>query len=156
MQRSITGFHQDGHGDWVAELDCYHNQHTRHKPPFFNREWTRTAEGRQEKIGSMLECVRCDRLELPDGLQEYKRTPEFSEDSIPAGLLKDHTTKVGVWGLIHVLEGVLFYTVQHPAVRTYSLRAGDTAVVVPVMKHHVRAQGTVRFYVAFHARPPKT
>lgn len=153
MQRNITGFHQDEHGDWVAELDCHHNQHTRHKPPFFNRPWTETEEGRNAALGKTLECLRCDRLELPEGLQEYKRTPEFTETTIPAGLLKDHNTKAGVWGLIHVLQGSLQYTVHHPADRTYDLAAGDLGIVVPLMKHHVKAPGKVRFYVAFHTRP---
>jgi hypothetical protein len=27
----IVGFHQDTEGDWVAELDCGHRQHVRHR-----------------------------------------------------------------------------------------------------------------------------
>lgn len=60
MQRAITGFHQDEHGDWVAELACGHGQHVRHKPPFQLRPWVVTAEGRASRIGTELSCVRCD------------------------------------------------------------------------------------------------
>lgn len=63
MQRSIIGFHQDEANDWVAELDCGHGQHVRHKPPFFNRPWVVTAAGRRAKLGMQLDCVRCDRQE---------------------------------------------------------------------------------------------
>ncbi len=156
MQRVITGFHQDEHGDWVAELDCYHGQHVRHKPPFFNREWTQSEAGRNAMLGTALDCVRCDRLEFPEGLQEYKRTPDFTEATIPAGLLRDHTTKTGVWGLIEVEEGSLLYTVQEPREQSHTLTPGTPGVVVPGMKHHVRTEGGVKFHVAFYARakPP--
>jgi len=60
VDRRITGFHQDEQGDWVAELDCGHQQHVRHNPPWTNRPWTQTAEGRTQKIGETLACKRCD------------------------------------------------------------------------------------------------
>jgi hypothetical protein len=34
MERRVTGFHQDGEGHWVAELECGHNQHVWHDPPW--------------------------------------------------------------------------------------------------------------------------
>ena len=98
MQSKIIGFHRDELKDWVAELECRHNQHTRHKPPFFIRPWVETPSGRDSMLGTTLNCVCCDQLQLPGGLHEYKRTPEFTESSIPQGLLKDHNTKAGIWG----------------------------------------------------------
>lgn len=67
MERKITGYHLDENGDWVAELDCGHGQHLRHKPPFFNRPWVETPEGREGMLGTVLNCVLCDALELPLG-----------------------------------------------------------------------------------------
>lgn len=66
MQRAITAFHQDELNDWVAELDCGHYQHVRHDPPWKNRPWVITAEGRKSKLGEFLECVKCDRGEAID------------------------------------------------------------------------------------------
>lgn len=60
MERKIIGYHLDEHQDWVAELDCGHGQHVRHKPPFFNRPWVTTREGRDKMLGTRLNCVRCD------------------------------------------------------------------------------------------------
>jgi hypothetical protein len=60
VERRITGFHQDEQGDWVAELECGHQQHVRHNPPWTNRPWTMTAEGRAQKIGETLSCKQCD------------------------------------------------------------------------------------------------
>ena len=46
IHRSITGFHQDEHGDWVADLECGHTQHVRHQPPWQERPWVISQEGR--------------------------------------------------------------------------------------------------------------
>lgn len=44
----------------MAELECGHEQHVRHDPPFFKREWATTKEGRDLHLGAELNCVRCD------------------------------------------------------------------------------------------------
>jgi Protein of unknown function (DUF3565) len=66
MQKAIVGFHQDEHADWVAELECGHNQHVRHDPPWQNRPWTSTEAGRLEVIGRLLGCKKCDNGEPKD------------------------------------------------------------------------------------------
>jgi hypothetical protein len=60
VQRAIVGFDQDDEGDWVAELVCGHRQHVRHRPPFFPHPWVLEPEGREERIGTPLECRLCD------------------------------------------------------------------------------------------------
>jgi hypothetical protein len=60
MQRRIVGFHQDKHADWVAELDCGHQQHVRHKPPWLVRSWVTTVQGRHNALGTLMECPLCD------------------------------------------------------------------------------------------------
>jgi tellurite resistance-related uncharacterized protein len=148
MRRKIIGYHQDEKGDWVADLDCFHGQHVRHEPPFFNRPWSDSEEGRTSKLGEVLNCVRCDALEFPEGLSEYKRTPEFTQDTIPKGLLKNHTTKLGTWGKIHVLEGELLYSPEGQM--SIRVGTGETANIPPEMLHSVAADNKVRFYVAFY------
>jgi len=152
MKRKIVGYHQDEKQDWVADLACFHGQHVRHEPPFFNRPWSDSAEGRASKIGEVLDCVSCDALEFPEGLSEYKRTPEFTQDTIPKGLLKNHRTKAGTWGKIHVSEGVLLYMPEGQ--ESIRVCAGETASIPPEMLHHVVADGAVYFYVAFYALKP--
>ena len=60
MRRAITGFEMDEEGHWVARLECGHGQHVRHDPPWMVREWVTTEEGRTSRLGSVLECKRCD------------------------------------------------------------------------------------------------
>ena len=60
MERRIAGFHQDDELHWVAELECGHNQHVRHTPPWRNRPWVTTPEGRARMLGTTLPCRKCD------------------------------------------------------------------------------------------------
>ncbi|WP_374665094.1 DUF3565 domain-containing protein [Acinetobacter sp.] len=60
MRQAIIGFHQDEEHHWVADLACGHGQHVRHNPPWQNRPWVITEQGRKEKLGVMLECKKCD------------------------------------------------------------------------------------------------
>ena len=60
MLQAIIGFHLDDEQHYVAELACGHNQHVRHTPPWQNRVWVLTEDGRKEKLGVMLECKLCD------------------------------------------------------------------------------------------------
>jgi len=152
MLRAITGYHQDEVGDWVAELACGHGQHVRHKPPFFSRPWAATDDGRTAMIGKELPCVLCDRFELPLGFAPYQRTAELDQTSIPAGLLRDHSTKPGVWGVIHVVAGRLHYIVEPPLAREHILDPATPGVVVPEVLHRVAPIDDVRFYVEFHRR----
>lgn len=90
---------------------------------------------------------------LPPGLTAYRRTPVFDQDSVPAGLLRGHSTKAGVWALIHVLEGRLEYRILEPSASTI-LAPGSPGVVVPQQLHEVKPLGPVRFFVEFHAQQP--
>lgn len=60
MERRIIGYHMDEAGDWVAELECGHEQHVRHDPPWQNRPWVMTEAGRAKFLGSDLNCRLCD------------------------------------------------------------------------------------------------
>ena len=60
MKRSITGYHRDDLGNWVAELECGHYQHVHHDPPWMLREWVTTEQGRESMLGFELHCKKCD------------------------------------------------------------------------------------------------
>src|SRR5262245_14862051 len=67
--RKITGFHLDGAGHWVAELECGHMQHVRHDPPLVSRPWILTGAGRASRLGEVLQCSDCqDELSELDSL----------------------------------------------------------------------------------------
>lgn len=85
--------------------------------------------------------------------EPYKRTPVFDENTLPAGLRKEHRTKPGVWGLIRVLEGRLRYRVFEPACETV-LTPGLAGLLLPDQPHLVEPLGPVRMQIEFYDRPP--
>lgn len=158
MERTIVGFRQDEVGDWVARLDCGHGQHMRHKPPMTTRPWVLTEEGRTGRVGMPIECPLCDRAEMPAGYAEYRRTAVFDAATVPKGLLREHRTKVGTWGVLHVLGGELDFVVLQPERGATRLRAGDTQIIVSAVPHELVLHEGARFFVAFHgpaSAPPE-
>jgi hypothetical protein len=71
-EQEIIGFHQDEHSDWVADLECGHTQHVRHNPPWMNRSWVMTNEGRRSRIGTALVCKKCEEKSAPDAESSSK------------------------------------------------------------------------------------
>lgn len=66
MKHPVVSFGRDSKGDWVARLSCGHNQHVRHDPPWQDRSWVLTAQGRERHLGHSLDCAKCDRNEPKD------------------------------------------------------------------------------------------
>jgi tellurite resistance-related uncharacterized protein len=96
-------------------------------------------------------------MPLPADVRPYKRTPTFTEATVPPGLLCAHATKEGVWGLIHVLEGRLAYRVtdrRRPRSEQVLTPDGELGVVEPTIEHEVEPLGRVAFFVEFHRREP--
>lgn len=87
---------------------------------------------------------------LPSDVVAYKRTPEFMATTVPAGLLRSHSTKAGTWGLIVVLEGALTYRILEPVVEEVRLGPSTCGVVEPTVRHEVVPEPGVRFYVEFY------
>jgi tellurite resistance-related uncharacterized protein len=146
MLRQICGFHRDDEDTWVAELACGHGQHVRHAPPWQQRAWVNSEEGRRAKLGAELDCLYCNMASLPEGVSVYTETPSFSELDMPSGLLQDHRTKAGVWAQIVVEDGRLEYTCARGV---FVLSPGIVGILEPEQPHHVRPVGRVRFHVSF-------
>ncbi len=83
----------------------------------------------------------------------YKCTPVFDENTLPAGLRKEHRTKAGVWGVIRVLEGRLRYRLLDPASETV-LDPEHPGLVLPEQPHLVEPLGSMRMQVEFYDRSP--
>jgi tellurite resistance-related uncharacterized protein len=90
---------------------------------------------------------------LPESLAHYKSTPEFTDATIPSGLLRSHTTAAGVWGRIRVLEGSLLYRINEPQIEEHILTPAAHGVIEPGVRHEVAALGPVRFCVDFLRAP---
>ncbi len=89
---------------------------------------------------------------LPEDVVAYRRTVEFDQDTMPAKMRNEHSTKPGVWALIHVLEGQLRYRVPSWSYDDI-LSPGAPGIVAPEVVHSVQPHGAVRMYVEFYAAP---
>jgi tellurite methyltransferase len=149
VRRQITVFQRDDAGDWVAELDCLHRQHVRHRPPWQDRPWVETAEGRAGRIGREIDCPLCDRAELPDGLAVVRTAGPFDAAALPPALTREHRVAAGRWGLLRVLQGSAHFEM---AGRMRILVAGDEQPIPPGVAHRVTPIGDARLEVDFLAR----
>jgi tellurite resistance-related uncharacterized protein len=154
VKRAIAGFRLDDERHWLALLDCGHGQHVRHDPPLVERAWVLDDAQRDAKLGSPLDCVRCDRRELPDHYAETRRTRRFTEATLPDALRARHSTRRGVWGVLHVRTGRLVYRQHAPFHDERVLEGGETEVILPEVEHEVEPLGAVEFEIAFHAARP--
>lgn len=85
----------------------------------------------------------------PEGLVAYKRTPDFTEATVPAGLLKAHSTKAGVWAQIHVQQGQLRFRDLETGMESL-LAVGTHRLIFPQALHEVEPAGKMQFYVEFY------
>jgi tellurite resistance-related uncharacterized protein len=92
--------------------------------------------------------------ELPADARAYKRTPTFSADTVPASLLREHSTKAGTWGLICVEQGQLRYVIpQEDSEYCAVLIPGQHGVIEPRQVHYVALESDdTQFYVEFYRR----
>lgn len=89
--------------------------------------------------------------ELPGGARPYRRIGPFAADAIPAGLLRCHDLKPGVWGLLSVEAGAIRFCWDDAAGGSRRLAAGDTMLIPPAVPHHLERQGPVTIAIAFCA-----
>jgi len=158
MQRRISGFRLDDDNHWVAVLDCHHGHHVRHDPPWQLRPWTQTDEGRASMIGEVLECPKCEWIEVPEGLTHDRTTAEWDEESVPRAIRRDHRVASGVWGRVRVLEG----SIRFQFADGLGGEVGDDGLlnttqvqpIPPGRPHHLEVVGPVRVVVDFLVMPP--
>ncbi len=141
MRRRVRQSFRDDGGRWTVRLDCGHTQH-------LGSGFAATL-GRNDTFGAPLECLDCEQLVLPAGLQSYRRTPEFDARTTPAGLRAEHRTKAGVWGSIHVIRGNLRYVTSSTRKQVLRLGPARPGIIAPQMPHFVEIEGPVQFYIEF-------
>ena len=86
---------------------------------------------------------------LPEHVKSYMKTATFTHESVPKGLLKDHSTKPGVWGKLHVCEGEVVYIICKEPEEVISVLTGEFAVIEPGQLHYIQVKPNTSFYVEF-------
>jgi tellurite methyltransferase len=158
IERTVTGFRVDTDGDWVAVLDCHHGHHARHDPPWQERSWTQTEEGRQSMVGTTMGCPKCVWIEVPDGLVLDRSTTEWDEHTLPAAIRRDHRLAVGVWGSVRVLGGSIRFRFTDGRGGEIGddgvLQVGMAQPIPPGRRHHLEPIGPTTVVVDFFVVGP--
>ena len=155
MRRSITGFHPDDAGEWVAELSCLHGQHVRHRPPFQDRPWVTTDAGRAGRVGTELDCPLCDRAEMPGGLVLVRTAGPFDQDTLPPALRAAHVVADGRWGCLRVIRGEVGFVLEVDPPIDVRLAAGARQAIPPGVAHRVVVDGPAVVEVDFLTSAPR-
>jgi tellurite resistance-related uncharacterized protein len=83
----------------------------------------------------------------------YRSTPVFTNDTLPEGLRRAHSTKADVWGLLKVLKGTILYVIEESGERQV-VHAPQSVIILPQQLHHVEPQGVMEMQVDFYHEPP--
>lgn len=95
-------------------------------------------------------------MSLPDwpaAAVPYRRTDEFTAETLPPGLTRAHATRAGTWARLHVLEGRLLFRDLVSGTEV-TLDPGIHPLIHPERLHEVAPFGPVRFFVEFCRLPP--
>lgn len=85
--------------------------------------------------------------------QPYRSTPIFDAQTLPGALRRDHRTKLGVWGVVRVLEGRLRLVYVEPPGEVV-VEPGRPGLLLPDQPHFVEPIGDMRMQVDFYDQPP--
>jgi tellurite resistance-related uncharacterized protein len=88
---------------------------------------------------------------LPENVSPYRTLGPFTEGTVPKGLLSEHQTKKGVWGILTVMNGSLRYTVTQERNETSVLLTPQTCgVIEPTYNHYLEITGPVKFKLTLY------
>jgi len=153
MERRIVSFRTDDEGHWVGVLGCHHGRHFRHDPPWRLSEWTQSEHGRNDRVGQITDCPKCEWIELPANMVHDRTTSEWDEDSIPRAIRRDHKVAPGVWGRLCVYQGNIRFRFSDGLAGGPPgdglLGAGNHQLIPPERPHRVEVVGPVRLSIEF-------
>lgn len=84
----------------------------------------------------------------------YKITQVWDQDTLPAALRGEHSTKAGTWGVLRVLEGEV-RLIFRDATAPVRVAPGAPALIPPEAVHHVELDGPMKLQVEFHRDRPR-
>lgn len=146
------GFRKDELGDWVADLECFHGQHVRHRPPFQVRPWVQSEDERSNRIGSLLNCPLCDRCEVPEGLVPKRVSGPWTRETFPVEFQRENKVAGGAWARINVFRGEVKFSLQvvPPLVRV--LRSNGSLHIPPGISHRMELSDDAQVELEFLER----
>ena len=85
--------------------------------------------------------------------EPYKLTPVWDQNTLPAAIRHEHSTKAGTWGVLRVLEGEVALVFKDSAA-SVQVTPCSPALIPPEAVHHVELNGPMKMQVEFHHGRP--
>jgi hypothetical protein len=60
IARRIVAVRDESESACIVELECGHSRHVRDRPPLESYPWVRDPVQRRARIGTTIECGRCE------------------------------------------------------------------------------------------------
>mgnify|MGYP001822411982 CR=1 FL=1 len=89
--------------------------------------------------------------DLPPGMRLVRTTPEFDEETLPAGLRATHKIAKGVWGNVVVRTGSVDFVFDDDPSTRCTLETGGSQPIPPERVHHLIVTGPVSLAIEFYA-----
>lgn len=149
IERKILSIEEETNEEFVASLSCGHKRHLRHDPPRETRPRLLDSQEREAIIGTQIDCGRCLQRLIPDGFEPYFEK-EFDTNSVPEGLLQDHSLKPAVWGKLSLKRGSAEFVEGESY---HQIRAGQSMVVLPEIVHYLKPGKDMAAILQFFRAP---
>ncbi len=94
------------------------------------------------------------RYEMPSALLFVRTTPEFTEKTVPTGLLSSHRLAPHLWARLTVLKGSVRFTFEEPDVFDIKLETDQHLDIPPLVPHHVLPLSGGSFSISFFRKSP--
>jgi tellurite resistance-related uncharacterized protein len=89
------------------------------------------------------------RTTMPPEFVLVRTSKEFTEKTVPAGLLHAHKLASGVWARLRVLSGRVVFAYEASPYEPVSLSGGDHVDIPPDILHSVELLADARFVIEF-------
>ena len=86
---------------------------------------------------------------MPSGLRLVRATPEYTDATVPVGLLAAHRVADGVWGRLRVRAGTVGFVFETEPSTNHDVSAGGYIDIAPTVAHRVEPRPGCRFVVEF-------
>lgn len=81
-------------------------------------------------------------------LEAYRKIGPFGRDTLPQGLLAEHSLRGGTWGRLTMLRGAVGFIWDDNGERI-ELKAGDVHLITPERHHHLDITGAFELEIEF-------
>lgn len=95
-----------------------------------------------------------DYYEKPMDLLLVRTTPEFTEETVPTGLLSSHQLASHLWARLTVHQGRARFTFEEPEIFHIDLEADQHLDIPPLIPHHVEVLPGGSFSISFFRKEP--